>query len=411
MLRFVFSFVFSSLFLLNQVAADDSNAPNYLFYGYLSHQVIFDSYRSLDSRDGELYFYPLRANFDPDGVDLNKKSRLNMVEVQSRFGVRFSQPDLFGAALSGTLEADFFGTHQDFVRLVRLRQAFVELRWPRHSLLLGNAFHPTFVLECFPNTLSFASGVPFHPLNRSPQVRYTYQPAANLNMSLSLLTHGYHRSAGPREAQKNSGLPDTQFRLQYGDGLIHSMGIVAGYKFLTPRDQTTAGYSTSETIGSYNVQAYIKRTFPGLILRTEALYGQNLTSFVMIGGYGIRGRQGEVDLMGDYSYTNIRTMSAWADLETPSAPFSAGLFLGYSANLGANHDYISLPGFNRNDDLHYIYRIGPRMQYQNRNLVFAFEWNVVGAVYGLEWDSRHRVTQSADPVVNNHVVFGTKYFF
>lgn len=404
---------FFSLFLILliwPIVSVGTEKPVLNFYGYLSHQVIFDSYRSLDSRDGELYFYPLRARLDPNGVDLNQKPRLNMVEVQSRFGARIFGPSIMGATVLGVLEADFFGTHQDFVRLLRLRNAFLTLNWENHQLLIGNTFHPTFVLECFPNTLSFSSGVPFHPLNRSPQLRYTYLPSANLNMSLSLLTHGYHRSAGPAEAQKNSGLPDTQFRLQYGDGTQQSIGFIAGYKFLTPRDRTSAGYSTRETIGSFNVQAYLKHTISGLLVKAEALYGENLTHFVMIGGYGIKGRQGEVDLLGDYSYANMRTLSLWTDLEMPGS-WRPGIFAGYTANLGSRHDYIPIAGYARNDDLHYVYRLAPRLMYQTGALTFGFEWNIVAAIYGNQWDSRHRVISADDPTVNHHVIIGTRYNF
>ncbi len=409
MIKFGFLCFLAGFVLVKPAIAGED--PAFVFYGYLSHQVIYDSYRSVDSRDGEIYFYPLPASIDENGNDVNRRSRFNMVEVQSRFGVRMKEQELLGASLTGLLEVDFLGTQQDYTRMLRLRQAFVALDWQRHHLIIGKTFHPSFVLESFPNTVSFASGVPFHPLNRSPQLRYTFHPHPMWNMSLSLLTHGYHRSAGPHDAQRNSGLPDTQFRLQYGDGVFQTMGIVAGYKFLTPRDETQAGTATGETIGSYNLQAFLKHTFPSFSLKTEAVYGQNLSSFVMIGGYGIKGRPGEVDLTGDYSYTNIRTMSLWTDLETRGEAFRAGLFAGYTANLGADDDYISLPGYARNDDLHYVYRFSPRLMYRAGSLEFALEWSVVGAAYGLEWDHRHRVTETDDPTVNNHIIFGTKYFF
>ena len=398
------------LFFFNTHVA--ANEPISLrFYGYISHQVIYDSYRSLDTRDGEIYFYPLRANFDALGNDLNKKPKLNMVEVQSRFGMRTSEADILGGKLTGVLEADFLGTHQDYTRMLRIRLAYVNLAWERHQLLIGNAFHPTFVLECFPNTVGFAAAVPFHPLNRSPQIRYQYQPFNKMRLSLSLLTHGYHRSTGPAEAQKNSGLPDTQFHLQFGDGRNQALGFIAGYKFLTPRDITGSGISTSETIGSYNIQAYAKQVFKGWSLKTEVIYGQNLTNLLMIGGYGAKGLPGQIDLLGDYKYANMNTMSTWIDFETHGKPFGAGLFAGYTANLGSDHHYISLPGYSRNDDLHYVFRVSPRLQYQTGNLTFAFEWSVVGAAYGTEWDSRRKVITTDEPSINHHMIFATRYNF
>jgi hypothetical protein len=380
-------------------------------YGYISHQIILDTYRSLDSRDGEIHYYPLRANFDEQGVDINKKMSLNMVEVQSRIGLRSTTNDFLGAQLTGVFEADFLGTEERFARMMRIRIASVKLRWENHELLIGQDYHPTFVLECYPNTESFAAAVPFHPLNRSPQIRYAFHPTETFNASLSLLSHGYHRSAGPADAMKNSGLPDIQLRLQFGDGKNLAYGLIAGYKFLTPRDETSAGLSTTQTIGSYNLQGYLKKVFNRVTFKGEAIYGQNLTSLIMIGGYGARGIEGELDMDSDYAYTNMNTISAWAEVETDLWPFSAGIFAGYTANLGADHNYVSLPGYSRNDDLSHVVRVSPRVGYHYRSLSFGFEWSVIAATYGATFDNRRRVTETEKPTINNHIIFATKYRF
>ncbi len=407
MKKLFFAISLSCLSSINNASSNDAVR----IYGFLSHQVKFDTYRSLDSRDGELYFYPLKAKFDPNGVDLNQKSKLNMVEVQSRVGLRISQENVLGARLTGVLETDFLGNHQQFVRMLRIRIAAINLRWQNHELLIGNHFHPTFVLECFPNTVSFAAGVPFHPLNRSPQIRYAFHPNDKLNLSLSLLTHGSFRSLGPAEAQKNSSLPDIQFRLQHGDGKRQSMGIVAGYKFLTPRDETKLGLNSSKTVGSYNLQAYLKQLIGSTSIKAEVIYGENLSHLTMIGGYGALGKPNQIDLNSDYGYSNMRTISTWLDVEAPISDFSPGLFLGYSANLGSANYYTPLDGYSRNDDLHYIFRVSPRLNYSHKSLTFGFEWSVVGAAYGLDFNDKRKVTQTALPTVNNQFILSTMYRF
>jgi hypothetical protein len=400
------------LVLISSVMVLRANNPSGLqIYGYLSHQVKLDTYRSLDTRDGELYFYPLRAKLDANGVDINKKPKLNMVEVQSRIGVRSTHEDFMGAKLTGVLEADFFGTSQQHVRMLRIRIAAINLKWQKHELLIGNHFHPSFVLECYPNTLSFAAAVPFHPLNRSPQIRYAFHPSESLNLSLSLLTHGYHRSAGPSEAQKNSGLPDVQFRLQYGDGKRQSMGLLAGYKFLTPRDETNLGLNTKQTVGSFNMQAFFKQLVGNFSFKTEVIYGENLTHFTMIGGYGAKGKPNEINLDGDYGYSNMRTVSTWIDAEASLGDFSTGLFLGYTANLGSANYYTPLPGYSRNDDLHYVFRASPRLNYSHKSLTFGLEWSVVGAAYGVAFDEKRKVTHTAKPTINNQFIISSMYKF
>ncbi len=407
MKKLIFTLILLSAFHLTKA----ENPVETKMYGYISHQIKMDTYRSLDSRDGEIYFYPLRAKLDENGVDINKKMRLNMVEVQSRIGLRTNQENLLGARLTGVLEVDFLGTSEQFVRMVRIRRASINLRWQKHALLIGQDYHPAFVFECYPKTISFASAVPFHPLNRSPQIRYTYHPNQNFNAGLSLLSHGYHRSAGPKDAQKNSGLPEIQFRMQFGDGKDIAYGIVAGYKFLTPRDETTAGLSTTKTIGSYNLQGYFMKTINNFTFKSEAVYGQNLTHLVMIGGYGAKGKAGELDLNGDYAYSNLNTLSIWSEMELDLAPFSAGVFAGYTANLGSDHQYTSLEGYSRNDDLSHVVRVSPRIQYQHRNLTFGFEWSVIAAVYGTEWNDKHKVLKTETPTINNHIIFATTYRF
>lgn len=404
------SFLLVMLAFSTQAQVNVGEGIQLRFTGYVSHEIIYDTYRSLDSRDGELYFYPLRAKLDSKGVNINKQSKLNMVEVQSRFGMQIKGPDLLGAKTNGLIEADFFGTQQNYVRLLRLRHAYVNLNWGKHEFLAGNTFHPTFVLDCFPNTVSFAAAVPFHPLNRSPQLRYTFKPADKFKISTSFLIHGYHRSQGPSEAQKNSGLPDSQLLIQFGDGKNTAIGAIAGYKWLTPRDVTENGYSTAKKIGSYNVQGYMKHKFPWLSIKLEGLYGQNMTNFVMIGGYGVKAPMEGDPLADDYDYTNLKTLSAWFDLET-SGKVQFGFFGGYTASLGADHDYIPLLGYTRDADLAKVLRFSPRVVYKVQNLSFGFEWSVITATYGNEFDSKYKALKFDEPVTNNHIIFNTKYSF
>jgi hypothetical protein len=48
-----------------------------------------------------------------------------------------------------------------------MRLANIHLKWEKTELLTGMAFHPAFVLDCAPSTVSFAAGM------------YTYSVSAN----------------------------------------------------------------------------------------------------------------------------------------------------------------------------------------------------------------------------------------
>ncbi|MBW6480001.1 MAG: hypothetical protein K0B37_11275 [Bacteroidales bacterium] len=380
-------------------------------YGYISYEIIYDTYRSLDTRDGELYLFPKKPEFDINGNDINKRSKLNMLSVQSRLGMDVRGPDAMGARTSGKIEADFFGTRQDLVRMFRLRQAFIRLNWETTELILGNTFHPVFVLDCFPNTVSFAAAVPFHPLNRSAQLRLTQNLNPDISASVSFLMHGYHNSAGPNDQQRNSGLPESVLQLRFGNESDILFGVTAGYKFLSPRDITNGGEATGKIVGAYNLQAFSKLENEKVTVKLEGIYGENLSHFIMIGGYGARGTADNFDWDGDYDYSNLRTLSLWTDIESRKKVFQWGLFAGYTENLGAKELYIPIPGLARYDDLYYLFRISPRLVWYSNNLSFGAEYSFYNAVYAEEFDAYGKPSASMDPAINNHIIVMARYSF
>ncbi len=384
-------------------------------YGYLNYEIIYDSYRSEDTRDGELYFFPRKPVFDSNGKDINKNSKLNMLTVQSRFGFNISGHEILGAKTSGKLEADFFGTRQDLVRMLRLRLAFINLTWEDTELMLGHNFHPTFVLDCFPNTLTFAAAVPFNPLNRSPQIRLTKNLTNIVSASLSFLMHGYHSSAGPSDQQRNSGLPDSQFQLRINPKNF-LVGITAGYKFLSPRETTTTGNITKKRVGSYNLQGFTKINTNPFTVKAQVIYGENLSNFIMIGGYGARGTDNEnspFDWNSDYDFTNIKTLSLWTDLQTNTLPWQFGLFAGYTENLGSSDPFLTIPGSSllRFTDLHSLFRISPRVVYIVKNLSFGFEYSWYNAIYADSFNEFYKPVTFLDPAINHHLLLSSKYTF
>lgn len=405
---------FGSLLLLCSAAQAQDNPIKVKTYGYIGYEILYDTYRSVDTRDGELYLFPKKPQYDINGKDINERSKLNMLSLQSRIGFDILGPDAFGAKTSAKLEGDFFATKQDYTRHLRLRIAMIKLNWTSTELLMGHAFHPTFVLDCFPSTVSFGAAVPFHPLNRSSQVRLTQKLSADFSASLSLLMHTYHMSPGPTDAQRNSGLPESVLQLRYGNASNVLMGITAGYKFLSPRDITTAGVATTQTVGAYNLQAFSKIKTNPFTLKLEAMYGENLSQFVMIGGYGAKGTDTDANPFNwdsDYDYANLRTLSLWADLHSNNKVLQWGLFAGYTENMGSKDTYLTIPSLASFDDLHSLFRISPRLVYYTNNLSFGLEYSYYSAIYAEEFDANKRVIASLDPIMNNHIVFLAKYDF
>lgn len=383
-------------------------------YGFVLYEIIMDTYKSLDARDGELYFYPLKENLDKNGDDINEKLQLQMLSLSSRFGTRITGPDLFGAKASGMFEVDFFATQNDYARLMRIRHAIVNLKWEKTELLIGHYWHPAVVAEVLPGPVSFGAGTPFHALNRSPQIRLTHYLSETMRLSATALTQGYHKSTGPSDAQRNSGLPELLLQASFGNRKTFIAGATAGYKWLTPRLVTDSLYKTSETIGQYLFTGFIMGKIDATTVKAEVIYGENLTHLVMIGGYGQKTTTAPLD-DNDFEYTSIKTLSTWLDVNHNLGKTSFGMFLGYSKLDGASDNYTSLEinkaKCHRNDDLNYIYRIAPRLNHKEENFTIGVEFMITAAIYGKEWDSKRKVKSSMDPVYNNRITLSAKYDF
>lgn len=385
-------------------------------YGYASYECIFDSHKSVDSRDGELYLYPVRKEEDINGKDIYSRPYLQMLSLQARFGFNITGPDLGTAKTSAQIEADFYGTKDDYVNMVRIRQAWIKLAWENSDLLLGQAPHPTIVSDCSPSVLSFGAGVPYHTLNRSVQARYNYKPSTNIKLSMAALMGSTHVSVGPRDAQRRSGLPELQAQVQFGSAEKVLFGITGGYKFLSVLDTTSLGVKTTQRIGSYNTQAFFRVTTPKLVLKAQANYGTNLTNFSFIGGYGVKADSQDPET-GEIEFTNIKTLTSWLDLETKLPSINFGLFGGYSQNLGCENNIDLTTPYNRglfytkNADISYIFRIAPRVFIKKNNLLYGIEWGINGAAYTSEYNLKRKATKTDDLVYNNRILLLVKYNF
>ncbi|MGM0408828.1 MAG: hypothetical protein ACQERU_12660 [Bacteroidota bacterium] len=390
------------------MAQEPEQKLKFNFSGYVANEMYFDTYNSVTSRDGQIYFYPLPEDLDANGNDLNKNFQSQMLAIQSRTRLTISGLDALGAKVTGAMEGDFLGITQAHTRHFRLRHAYIQLNWDKAVLLTGQTWHPMFVTGCFPGVFSFGAGAPFNPLNRAPQVRYTYQANQNISLMGAALFHGDFRSSGPAGAQQNSGLPDMQFQMIYKNDFIFT-GFTAGYKFLTPRNETDNGVKTTETIGSYNLQAFAKLITSPVTIKLEGVYGQNLSNYVMIGGYGAA-ENPFFPGNDDYSYINMNTVSVWTEVLTNFDAFNAAIFAGYSSNLGASDDYFSLD-YARGEDIDYIFRISPRVEYSSGPLTFILEHMMTGAAYATNFDENYKPNETDSPTINHRVILAAKYSF
>ncbi len=404
-------------FSLNLTAQDNSSFSSN-FYGYVGFDAFYDTRQVTTARQGLVILYPLNEDLDPEGVDRNEGSEFNFTVVSTRLGAEIEGPDILGAASSANVEIDFLGTGKPYFNLIRLRQANVTLDWNRFSVLAGQNWHPMFVTECLPGVVAHAGGIPYHALNRAPQVKLRYKTGP-LNLSLTILAHSDFSSLGPdgstNDYLRKSGSPEAILQAIYESGNV-LVGGTAGYHTLRPGSETPAGFSTSEEIGGFVGNIFTTLTFDEATLKMMANYGQNNSHLVMQGGYGETGPVNPARL--EYGYTGIHAFSLWSDAEIHPGALTGlfseedalrlGIFGGYSRNLGSDEE-ITGDVWARGSDISHMYRISPRAVYSHGQASLGFELIYDIAAYGNP-DNRFEFEETNE-VSNLRTLLSLRYNF
>ena len=315
------------------------------FHGFVKNDIFWDSRQSVAVREGHFYLYPKNESLDINGNDINATPSFNILSIQTRLKGVITGPDAFGAKTSAIIEGAFFGHTNADINGFRLRHALVKLNWTNTELLVGQYWHSMFITECFPGTVSFNTGAPFQPFTRNPQIRLT-QKMGDLKIKIAAISQRDFVSTGPDGASslylRNSVLPEMNMTVQYNkkneNGNEFLIGAGVDYKMLTPRLMTDSVYSTNETVNSLSTMAFLKVKIPALTIKMEGVYGQDMYNMTMIGGYAVTNI---TDPLKNYlEYTPLSTLSLWTDIHTNGKKIQAGLFAGYSQNLGCGEDLV-----------------------------------------------------------------------
>ena len=382
--------------------------------GYVKTDIFYDSRQTTSLREGHFLLYPKGPADGPDGVDANARGSFNILSIQTRAALKITGPDALGAKTSAYVEAEFFGTSDADINGFRLRHGYLKLNWPRSELMIGQFWHPLFVTDCFPDVVSFNTGAPFQPFNRSPQVRLT-QTFGRLSLAATALAQRDFASNGPEGTSsiylRNAALPELNLKLQLtARNDERKTETVAGAGFdlmrIAPRIATAAGFATEEPLTGLAAMAFFKRKWPAWTWKAEAVWGQNLHHLTMLGGYGVRDVVDPIRM--DWAYTPVAAFSAWTEVQTNGATWQTGLFAGYSKNLGARRE-IAGDTFSRGPNIDTLYRLSPRLVYNAGKLRLAGEVELTAASYGAP-DLFGKVVE-ARFVRNVRLLLAAYYFF
>lgn len=370
-------------------AQEAKPAPSFgiSFSGFVKTTLFYDSRQTVAIREGDFLLYPRGPLPDAAGADLNAAPSFNILSIQTRLTGRITGPDVLGARTSALFEGEFFGHSDPDINGFRLRHGYLKLNWARTELLIGQYWHPLFVVESFPDVVSFNTGAPFQPFNRSPQVRLTGR-FGRLSVTATALGQRDFQSTGPDGAStiyaRNAVVPELGVLAQYSFGDPASgAGTLAGgaidYLALVPRLATPAGYKTSEKVGGLTAMGFVKHRRPGWTVKAQAVYGRNVHHLTMLGGYAVSAIADPERQVAEYA--PARTLAAWVDAHTNGSRWQAGLFGGWSKNLGTA-DPAAGPRYVRGADIDVVYRISPRLVFNTGKMRFATEAEYTAASYG-----------------------------
>ncbi len=405
------------------------------FSGFVKTDLIFDSRQTIASREGHFLLFPENEKLDADGNDIYAKANFNILSIQTRLAGSITGPDALGAKTSGYIEAEFFGNINPNINTFRLRHAWIKLAWLKTELLVGQWWHPMFVPECSPATVSFNTGAPFVVFSRNPQIKLT-RSFGKLKLALTFLSQIDFTSDGPDGPSpkylRNSVLPESDLQIQFATrsekGIEFMIGAGINYQMLTPRlsttvtfipamdtvingkvvhnDAVTATYKTGTKSSAMAYNLYSKLVLKHVTMKVGGEYGGNNNAYTMLGGFAVKSVTDVDKNLVDYA--NIRSFSAWAEIHTNSIRWQPGLFLAYGKNLGAAED-VKGPYYVRGGNIDYAYRISPRLIFNVNKFRLAGELEYTVAAYGKT--NNKGIVYDTKEIGNLRILIGAFYFF
>ena len=379
-------------------AAQDKNNIKFKPYGFVRNYISYDSRQCLNLMGETFNVMPLDEKLNEDGSeDLNAVDELSFVAFTTRLGVDVAGPTIGKASSSAKIEADFCGYGSNNT-LFRIRQAFVRLQWERLTLTCGQTWHPM-VIQVMPTVAGLATGSPFAPFNRSPQLNMSLNVGRGWNFTAAALYQFPNVSAGPDgtsyDYSRWSKIPEIYLSWKHS-GEHFTLGAGVDILSLMPRKSSIALRSLTDENGTTTQQEVHVRANDRVTgvsseifadyksgkfkLKGKVIYGENTSHLTMVSGYGATSYD---PVTGSYDYAPIRSLSSWLNA-TYGSRWIAGIMLGYSKGLGAKVDFISTDDFwmrgAKNTD--YLYRISPSISYVAKNLALALELDYTAVGYG-----------------------------
>ena len=401
-----------SLFALGSLAASaQDKAVKAEVYGFVRNYFTYDSRSCVQSNEGLFNMLPNAQKLNANGEDLNAIPSVRFLSITTRFGMNVTGPEIWGAKSSAKFESDFCGASSSSAFNLRIRQAYTKLAWEKSDLLVGQAWHPM-AGDLMPEVFSLATGAPFNPFNRSPQVRYNYSPTTSLTFTAAALYQFQYGSVGldgktSNVYSRNALVPEL-FVGMTAKGKHLSGGFGVNASTIAPR-VVADNRLVNERLTSYSAMAFGSLKVDDLTVRAKAVYGQNTSHMQQPTGFGIVG----ISDNGSYTYEPMQLGSAWITMMY-GKKLRYGFFAGWMKNYGsAGDEYIETPVVRNNKGLAQAYRFSPIVTYKVENMQIGLEYEHTAAAHGVyQADGKvSMLSNSTYWVENNRVCVMVKYDF
>ena len=410
------TFLCCMLALCGMAASAQNKAVKAEIYGFVRNYFTYDSRSCVQSNEGLFNMLPNDIKPGMNGQDLNAIPSVRFLSMTTRFGLNVTGPEIWGAKSTAKIESDFCGASSGTAFNLRIRQAYTKLAWEQSDLLVGQAWHPMSG-DLMPEVFSLATGAPFNPFNRSPQVRYNYAPVKGLSFTAAALYQYQYGSVGldgktSNTYSRNALVPELFVGVTTkGKHLTGMLG--ANVSTIAPR-VTANNMLVDERLTSYSFMASGLLKVDDLSVRAKAVYGQNTSHMQQPTGFGIV----ETFDYGVNNYENMQLGSAWITMMY-GKKLRYGFFAGWMKNYGsAGEDFTSLVVRN-NTGLDQAYRFSPIVTYKVENMQIGLEYEHTAAAYGEynlnmnEYPKKYTDGTVTDThwVANNRICVMVKYDF
>lgn len=425
-------------------------------YGFIRNYFAYDSRESI-SGTGDLYNYQPYDNAwnqteeeaAASGIpreDLNAVGTFRFLTLTTRVGL-----DIVGykwgiTEFGAKIEADFYaGLSTKVAHAVtgtaqfRLRQAYVTLCWDslpmlggkdfaRVSLLMGQAWHP--MAADLSDVIALASGAPFGPFNRSPQVKMDARLGKYVTLTAAGIWQMQYTSTGPNSISSADYIMFGKTPEAYLGLSVHDNGFLmrAGADVLSIKPRRNGTVEANGKQVTVKVRDRITTASPFLYLqyakgefsiKAKTIFAEAGEHMNLNSGYGVKAKNAD----GSWDYTPLRNSSSWLSIvyggkvgrqeDKHPQKLQGILFAGYIENLGTKEQLYDGDGDGHPDALYTprpsnmnrMWRLTPTLLYTIGKFQVGCEYEITSVQYGkfgsedlygmartdLHWVTNHRV--------------------